>query len=106
MRSDARGMPLANRLFRVTDECGTGRCRAVDARNFSDEEIVERVCAGDTEFFEILLRRYNQRVFRTARSVLRDDAEAEEAAQEAWVRAFDRLDQFAGRGRFASWVTR
>src|SRR5262249_23514563 len=54
---------------------------------------------------EILLRRYNQRVYRAARSVLRSDAEAEEVAQEAWVRAFDCLRQFAGRGRFASWVT-
>src|SRR5262249_49690258 len=77
----------------------------LEARNFSDEQIVERVCDGNIEFFEILLRRYNQRVYRTARSVLRNDAEAEEVAQEAWVRAFDRLSQFAGRGRFASWVT-
>ncbi|HEY6930212.1 MAG TPA: sigma-70 family RNA polymerase sigma factor, partial [Thermoanaerobaculia bacterium] len=66
---------------------------------------MERVCAGDTELFEILLRRYNQRVYRAARSVLRNEAEAEEIAQEAWVRAFDHLGQFAGRGRFASWVT-
>jgi RNA polymerase sigma-70 factor (ECF subfamily) len=72
----------------------------------SDEQIVERVRGGDTESFAVLLRRYNQRVYRTARSVLGSDAEAEEVAQEAWVRAFDHLDQFSGHGRFAMWVTR
>jgi RNA polymerase sigma-70 factor, ECF subfamily len=72
----------------------------------SDEQIVKRVREGDTEFFAVLLRRHNQRVYRAARSVLGDDAEAEEVAQEAWVRAFDHLDQFSGRGRFAMWVTR
>ena len=77
-----------------------------EASVLSDEQIVQRVRAGDTEVFAVLLRRYNERVYRAARSVLRQDAEAEEVAQEAWVRAFDHLDQFAGRGRFAMWVTR
>src|SRR5262249_36090039 len=72
----------------------------------SDEQIVECVRAGQTEAFEVLLRRHNQRVHLTARSVLHDDAEAEEVAQEAWVRAFDHLEQYAGRGQFAIWVGR
>jgi len=77
-----------------------------EASALSDEQIVQRVRAGDTEVFAVLLRRHNQRVYRAARSVLRDDTEAEEIAQEAWVRAFEHLDQFAGRGRFPMWVTR
>lgn len=67
---------------------------------------MQRVCAGDGELFEILLWRYNQRVYRVARSVLRDDGEAEEVAQEAWVRAFDHLAQLSNRGRFATWLIR
>ena len=71
-----------------------------------DDELVARVLAGDTERFEILMRRYNHRLFRTARAVLRDDAEAEDVVQDAWVRAFTKLGQFAGRASLATWLTR
>ncbi len=72
----------------------------------SDEDIVRRVQAGETELFARLLRRYNQRVYRAARAVLRDDAEAEDVAQEAWVRAFFHLRDFQGRALFSTWITR
>ena len=63
----------------------------------SDEEIVARVRCGETALFEVIMRRYNQRLYRAARAILRDDAEAEDVLQEAYVRAFTHLDQFAGR---------
>ncbi len=72
----------------------------------SDEEVVERVLAGDTSLFEILMRRYNQRLFRVARGILADDAEAEDVMQEAYVRAFRELAGFRGEARFATWLTR
>jgi len=72
----------------------------------SDEEVVARVLAGERELFEILMRRYNQRLFRVARGILNDDAEAEDVMQDAYVRAYHHLDQFAGRARFATWLTR
>jgi RNA polymerase sigma-70 factor (ECF subfamily) len=78
---------------------------AQEATVLSDEEIVGRVCAGERDLFELLLRRYNQRVYRTARAVLRNDAEAEDVTQEAWLRAFVHLDQFEGRARFSTWLT-
>ncbi len=71
----------------------------------SDEELVSRILAGDTAEFETLMRRYNRRVYRTARAVVRDDAEAEDIAQEAYVRAYQHLDQFQGRSSFATWLT-
>jgi len=72
----------------------------------SDEEVVERVLAGDISLFEILMRRYNQRLFRVARGILFDDAEAEDVMQEAYVRAFRELAGFRGEARFATWLTR
>jgi RNA polymerase sigma-70 factor (ECF subfamily) len=72
----------------------------------TDEQVIARVRNGDTSPFEILMRRYNQRVFRVARAVLHDDREAEEAAQEAWLSAFAHLGSFAGRARFSTWLTR
>src|SRR5689334_21297311 len=72
----------------------------------SDEDVVARVLAGEPALFEILIRRYNQRLYRIARSVLRDDAEAEDVMQQAYVSAFGHLDQFAGRAKFSTWLTK
>jgi RNA polymerase sigma-70 factor, ECF subfamily len=71
-----------------------------------DEAIVVRVLAGEVDLFEILMRKYNARVYRAARSVLRDDAEAEDVMQDAYVRAYANLAQFEGRAAFGTWVTR
>jgi RNA polymerase sigma-70 factor, ECF subfamily len=72
----------------------------------SDEEVVARVLAGDVSLFEILMRRYNQRLFRVARSILADDAEAEDVMQEAYMRAFRELATFRGEALFSTWLTR
>jgi len=76
------------------------------AEKLSDEEVVERVRAGDTAWFEILMRRYNRRLFRVSHSILGDAAEAEDVMQDAYVRAYMHLDQFDGRARFATWLTK
>ena len=75
-------------------------------QTLSDEDIVERVLAGEIELYEILMRRYNQRLYRVARAILADDGEAEDVMQDAYVRAYTHLSQFAGRARFATWLTR
>lgn len=71
-----------------------------------DEEVVARVLAGETPLFEVLMRRYNQRLYRMSRMILRDDAEAEDVMQDAYVRAYEHLDQFAGKAAFSTWLTR
>lgn len=72
----------------------------------SDGEVVARVLAGDISLFEILMRRYNQRLFRVARGILTDDAEAEDVVQEAYMRAFRELATFRGEALFSTWLTR
>ncbi len=72
----------------------------------SDEEVVGRVLAGETELYEILMRRYNQRLFRVTRAILKNDDEAEVVMQDAYVSAYVHLDQFAGRARFSTWLTK
>ncbi len=71
-----------------------------------DEEVVRRVLGGEIELFEILMRRYNQRLYRVGRAILRDDAEAELVMQDAYIAAYTHLGQFAGRASFATWLTR
>jgi len=76
------------------------------SEGWTDEEVVERVKAGDTALYEIVMRRYNQRLYRVARAILHDDAEAEDVMQEAYVRAYQHLHQFAGLAPFSAWLTR
>lgn len=73
---------------------------------WTDEEVVARVRGGETALYEILMRRYNQRLYRAARAILRDDAEAEDVMQDAYVRAFQHLHQFEGRAPFSAWLLR
>src|SRR5215471_15734332 len=80
--------------------------RASELSTLSDEEVVDRVLRGETALFELIMRRYNQRLYRIARAIVRDEEEAEDVTQDAYVRAFEHLDQFAGRARFSTWLTR
>ncbi len=72
----------------------------------ADEEVVRRVLQGEVPLFEVLMRRYNQRLYRVARAVLGGDGEAEDVMQQAYLEAFAHLAQFEGRASFATWLTR
>ncbi|MGA7617627.1 MAG: RNA polymerase sigma factor [Thermoanaerobaculia bacterium] len=72
----------------------------------SDEEIIRHVLAGETELFERLMRKYNQRIYRTVRAILRDDSDAEDVMQQAYINAFTHLAQFGERAKFSTWMTR
>jgi RNA polymerase sigma-70 factor (ECF subfamily) len=78
----------------------------IDAPPTSDEEIVRSVRAGHTEMFAILMRRHNQRLYCAALAIVQDEADAEESVQHAYIAAYRHLDQFEGRARFSTWLTR
>ncbi|HSL20266.1 MAG TPA: RNA polymerase sigma factor [Vicinamibacterales bacterium] len=71
-----------------------------------DEQVVRHVLAGQTALFEVLMRRHNERLYRAARAILRDEAEAEDVMQQAYVNAYTHLRQFDGRAAFSTWLTR
>ncbi len=73
----------------------------------SDDELVARaVSSGDAAAFDILVRRYQSQVRGFLRRLTRDHAQADDLAQETFVRAWDKLSSFAGHGRFVSWLTK
>jgi RNA polymerase sigma-70 factor, ECF subfamily len=74
--------------------------------SLTDDEVVRRVRAGEVALYEIVMRRYNQRLYRVTRGILHNDAEAEDILQDTYVRAYEHLDQFAGRAPFSAWLTR
>ena len=71
-----------------------------------DEELIERVRAGDKDLYGILVRRYNERLYRVARAIVRNSEEAADIVQEALVRAFAQLGQFSGAAKFSTWLTK
>jgi RNA polymerase sigma-70 factor (ECF subfamily) len=71
-----------------------------------DTEVARRVSLGDHVAFEGLMRRYNGRLFRVARAILRDDAEAEDALQDAYIDAYRHIDGFQGTATLSTWLTR
>lgn len=74
--------------------------------SLEDGEVVRRVRAGETALFEVLMRRHDQRVYRTVRAILRDEDEAEDAMQQAWIQAYLHLGEFEGTAAFSTWLVR
>ncbi len=72
----------------------------------SDAEVIQRVLAGDTALFELLVRRYNQRIYRVSRAIVSNESDAEDVMQQAYVNAYVHLAQFAGRCAFPTWLTK
>ncbi|HEV2465504.1 MAG TPA: RNA polymerase sigma factor [Acidobacteriaceae bacterium] len=84
----------------------SGLVEVAARERWTDEEIVERVKCGETALYEILMRRYNQRIYRVVRSILREDGEAEDVMQDAYVSAYQHLHQLRGEAPFSTWLTR
>jgi RNA polymerase sigma-70 factor (ECF subfamily) len=72
----------------------------------TDQDVIAQVLAGNTALFELLMRRYNERLFRVARAIVRDESEAEDVMQQAYVNAYTHLAQFNGSAQFSTWLTR
>lgn len=74
--------------------------------NLPDPELARRIAAGDHAALETLMRRYNQKLYRTARSILKDDAEAEDAVQDAYLLAIRAIARFRGDAGLSTWLVR
>jgi RNA polymerase sigma-70 factor, ECF subfamily len=72
----------------------------------TDREILDSVLAGARADFELLVRRHNQRLYRAARAIVRDDGDAEDVLQQGWLQVYRNLARFRGDASFASWATR
>lgn len=72
----------------------------------SDLEAAQRVAAGDEVAFEALMRRHNRMLYRVARAILKDDAEAEDALQLAYLQAYQGIADFRGQSKLSTWLTR
>ncbi|HEY6952364.1 MAG TPA: sigma-70 family RNA polymerase sigma factor, partial [Bacteroidota bacterium] len=76
------------------------------AQTVSDEEIITRVMNGEKSAYELIMRKYNQRLFRIVRSYLADEDEIEDVIQEAYIKAYEQLPRFERRSLFSTWLIR
>ena len=72
----------------------------------NDDEIIARILHGEKDLYSIIVRRYNQRLYRVGMSMINDDAEVEDAMQVAYINAYENLGKFAFRSSFPTWLTR
>ena len=80
---------------------------AVSAANTgTDADLVRRIMGREEAAFEALMRRHNGKLFRVARAILKDDAEAEDAVQDGYLEAYRRIGDFRGESQLTTWLTR
>lgn len=72
----------------------------------TDREIITRVIAGEKELYAWIIRRYNQRLYRVAMSIVADESEAEDVMQVSYIKAWENLAKFNFESAFATWITR
>ena len=99
-------MPSSNpqRPIATVKKTNLASTAATDAPD--DAELVRRIGQRDEKAFELVMRRHNQMLYRIARSILRDDAEAEDAVQDAYLSAFRNIAGFRGGSRLSTWIAR
>ncbi len=95
---------LASNGHLTEDSAMTALSKPLDAAD--DPGLVQRVQRGDTGAFTVLMRRYNRRLYRTARAILKNDAAAEDALQEGYIAAYRHIGEFRGDSQIATWLTR
>lgn len=74
--------------------------------DLSDSEIARRIAAGDRDALQLMMRQYNQMLYRTARSILKDDSEAEDAVQDGYILAYGAIGDFRGDAKLSTWLVR
>lgn len=84
----------------------TNRTLPIDLEGTSDELALDYIRAGHPQAYEVIMRRYNQRLYRITRSILHHDGTAQDAVQNAYITAYYKLERYTPTGRFSAWLTR
>jgi RNA polymerase sigma factor (sigma-70 family) len=74
--------------------------------SITDNEIIEKVLAGEKSLYELIMRRYNQRLYRVGFSILKNETDVEDAMQESYIKAYQHLRDFEKKSSFGTWLTR
>ena len=91
--------------FRVTPD-GRREDPPLEPGSPGELALIARIVSGEKELYARLMRRYNQRIFRVVRAIIRNDDEAEDIVQHAYMVAYRKLETFRGESTFSTWITR
>lgn len=80
--------------------------QVLDMAIYPDSEIINRVVNGEKDLYALIIRRYNQRLYRMGMAILNDDTDVEDAMQVAYISAWENLSKFKFKSSFATWLTR
>ena len=72
----------------------------------SEEQIIEKIKKGDKQLYEQIVRKYNQRLYRVARAIIRNESDIEDVIQDTYLKAYLALAKFENRSQFSTWITR
>lgn len=75
-------------------------------QQYSDEKIIELIISGNKQLFEVIMRRYNQRLYRIQHSYISDEESIKDTLQSTYIKVFENLDKFRGESKFSTWITR
>jgi len=76
------------------------------ADSIADTELIGRILGGEKNLYGIIVRRYNQRLYKVGMSIIKDDAEVEDVMQVTYIKAYENLGKFAFKSAFSTWLTR
>lgn len=93
-------------MQKIMDAMKQARLTEAEWTLIPDVDLLARIGAGEVGAFAALMQRYNRTLYRAARSVTRDDGEAEDVVQEAWTRAYANIAEFRGKAQIATWLVR
>src|SRR5678815_2291438 len=85
---------------------GMNKERVPTSEILNDDEIIARILQGEKDIYSVIVRRYNQRLYRVGMSILNDDAEVEDVMQVAYINAYESLGKFTFKASFSTWLTR
>lgn len=80
--------------------------QVITKTELSDNEVIQRVIAGEKNLFEVLMRKYNPRLYRIGMTIINNDSEIEDMMQNAYIKAYQNLDKFENRSSFSTWLVR
>jgi RNA polymerase sigma-70 factor (ECF subfamily) len=80
--------------------------KITEYEEFSDEELIEKILGGEKDLYGRIMRKHNQRLYRIALSIVKEDSEVEDIMQETYVKAYEQLPRFERRSAFSTWLIR
>src|SRR5947209_8701512 len=86
------------------DELSSGESNKDDLQSIEDIEIIKRILKGEKNLYALIVRKYNQRLYRVGMSIINNSSEVEDVMQAAYLKAYENLDRFQFKSSFSTWI--